>query len=304
MYTLFLFSLFAFGVFVEGWFPGYEYITMTWYYPINATLTPTSRILEYPEYYGHKSNYTTLTYHISETLDTSSVTGLLSYSPRLYLNSSDSKLIDFTDLVGPFSAWSSSGRLEPCGNHFLSMPLIFNLTSTTQSEDTLEGRGELDIIVEDSLVRIWNSYDSPYEEYFTGDGMTIYRTLEMDLTKYYDEYVVPTNLLIRISTFSVPVSSVIPTVIFATGDQCIETYSNSNPEDRIVKSVPENVKSFEFTVPAKTIWYVGLRSLKQPNEVKVEYELLYIYSAASFIPSLDLQLMIVSFLLSFIVYHQ
>jgi hypothetical protein len=184
------------------------------------------------------------------------------------------------------------------------MPLIFNLTSTTQSEDTLEGRGELDIIVEDSLVRIWNSYDSPYEEYFTGDGMTIYRTLEMDLTKYYDEYVVPTNLLIRISTFSVPVSSVIPTVIFATGDQCIETYSNSNPEDRIVKSVPENVKSFEFTVPAKTIWYVGLRSLKQPNEVKVEYELLYIYSAASFIPSLDLQLMIVSFLLSFIVYHQ
>jgi hypothetical protein len=299
MYTLFLFSLFAFGVFGGG---GWEYINMDWYYPINATLTPTSTILEYPLYYwSTKSNYTTLTYHISETLDTSSVTGLLSYSPRLYLNSSDSKLIDFIDLVGPFSDWSSSGRLEPCGNpNFLSIPLIFNLTSTTQSEDTLEGRGHLKIIVEESLV-VWNRL--PYLEYLTADGMTIYRTVEMDLTKYYDEYVVPTNLLIRISTFTEPVSSVIPTVIFATGDQCIETYSNSNTEDRIVKTVPENVKSFEITLPAKNIWYVGLRSLSKPYEVKVEYEPLYLYSA-SFIPSLDLQLMILSFLLSFIVYHQ
>jgi hypothetical protein len=299
MYTLFLFSLFAFGVFGGDHF-GFH----TWNYTINATSTPTITIMDLnedtPPFNTTKFRYLALHYSISEHLNISSVDGDESYFLDFFANTPKPSYLAGVNFYGPISGLSSSGLLEPCGHPGLqSIPysISFNHTVVTNTDDNLEGWGTLSISFEDTLIP-----ELPYEDYFftEGNGKTIYRTVLMPNNTNEDEQLKPKELMVKISTFSVDLSEVITGVILATGDNCIER--ERDYRDYISEEIPEKVREFNITVPAKDVWYIGLRSVNSRVSKEVKMELLPLFSA-SFIPSLDLLLMI-SLFLSFIVYHQ
>jgi hypothetical protein len=298
MHTLLFFSLFAFGVFSLPSYLDLWHLMTWWHYGNPVYQTADSKIFELnrDEFWL----YLALNYNFSEKINTSSVPDFLGYHAQLYYKNflNVTTLLGSTDLYESFSSWRSVGRIEPCGNSNSEsnwMKATFNRTASTDSENITT-----DIILEVAAERteVPDISYKPFVEYIRGDGLTIYRTVKM-YEIYYDD---DKNLMIKLSTLSSLLSSVITEVILATGDQCVETF-NASSEDHIIKTVPDDVYSFSVTVPAKDIWFIGLRTTGRMNDVKVEYMSLGFPKSSSFIPRFDLLLMVV-LLLSIFIYRQ
>jgi hypothetical protein len=159
------------------------------------------------------------------------------------------------------SFWETSKRIEPCGAPALISPhhkINVSLDQGTRSNQ-VHIRRFFSLVLEDTLIP-----ELPYSTNIVGDGLKLYRTVKMTQPKGY--------LVISLTStyLTINVSSAISEVILATGNQCIELY-NPKSEYRIAKIVPIGVHSYNITVPAQEIWYIGFVTTGQPWEIKVDF---------------------------------
>jgi hypothetical protein len=152
-------------------------------------------------------------------------------------------------------------RIEPCGAPALISPhhlINVSLDQTTRSKEVYIHRF-FSLVLEDTLIP-----ELPYSTYIVGDGLKIYRTVNMTQLEGY--------LVISLTSTeeTIDVSTAISVVILAAGNQCIESY-NAKSKYRIAKIVPKGVHSFNITVPAQEIWYIGFVTTGLPLEIKVDY---------------------------------
>jgi len=207
-------------------------------------------------------------------------------------------------------------RFEPCvfnsSKNLYNSTYNVNMTLVQEVEDfpgKMQVRGMATIVLEDTLIPqgINGTFRTSimrtffYEEY-------LYRTIKID---GYNEYYETKDLVIHLSVpyigYPESLSFYIPELIFASGDQCIWTY-NISSEDRFVRQVPQDIGSWNITVPARDIWYIAFRSTLSKMDILDVYlvdrpEKPKCPPSSSYIPCLDFNLIVV-FILSVLIFQK
>jgi hypothetical protein len=233
-----------------------------WDYSFTASTKPYHHYLaadfdeDTPQFPQVITPYTSLIFNISERRDPPTYDN---YKVLLYLVPDMGRTITWSGSESSY--WEASMRIEPCGAPALISPhhkINISLEQGTRSKQVYIERF-ISLVLEDTLIP-----ELPYSTYIVGDGLKIYRTVNMTKLEGY--------LVISLTSTipTIDVSTVIPEVILATGNQCIEFY-NPKSKYRIAKIVPTGVYSYNITVPAQEIWYIGFVTTGQALEIKVDF---------------------------------
>jgi hypothetical protein len=206
--------------------------------------------------------------------------------------------------------YTAIARFEPCG--MLDYGLFSIVMEVEHFPSDLIVKGKLVCLTEETLIpylpfkeKILDNDLIQYTTYYYGEDHR-YRTIDFQYPEEYENK----DLVIQLSVLADDarsISSLVKEVIFASGDQCIWTY-NISSEDRFVKQIPqdENVRSWNITVPAKSLWYIDIVTVSNRNDFQVDYLLVDHHispPSSSYIPCLDFNLIVV-FILSVLIFQK
>jgi len=256
MRSLFFLYLLALGVF------GGNSKSFTWHYSFNASehkIQQTNLIASM-----NTASYISLYIKISEIYQNPQ-----SAKYSCWITSSTPSLIN--NRIGSIGTLTleSALRMGPCGIPILiSPPHDINILLVQEVEII---PNEMNLLLVDSraIIELEETLisDLPASSYFESDGLYRYRTVKMDP---------PYENKVLVITLSTPndwkVSDYINEVILETEDYCNSTYHDYSL-DRIDERIPHNSgSSYNFTVPAKDIWYITFVTTLSIAEIKIDFK--------------------------------
>jgi len=248
------------------------------------------------------TEYTAVFIEISEQFTSANYYTWLSFiSPSTLRNKS---VFSGSFLGLGFMFYTTKIRLEPCGvpsfilpPHNINASFYQEAQFSTNLTDRFNATGQATIKFLETLIDYL-----PSRSIIETDNLILYRTVKMN-SPYEENTLVVTITDPKGGEISRHVSR----VILATGGHCINTYNSSaSPTDWISMEVPAKISSYNITVPAKEIWYVGFLESSKSRKIIVDFKELPIPippSSPAYIPCVDFNIIFL-LILSILIFHQ